>query len=521
MPEKETRVPYKICSFDIEASSSHGDFPLPKKTYKRLAMNMVDVFTRLLSAQKLAKEQCSELCKKMIQAAFGFGRCDDIDIVYPKVSPGKERVLKIILDLLQTPISDIESNSAADLLTINMMFEQMNTNAAYKGSGPGADDDAVDDEADADDNINLPEVDDIDIEEDQLPAPVIHKVYTKPKSTITIVDVLMNMEHDREYKVQSLNEVLTAKFYDYKLKGDEVTFIGSTFMRYGESEPYLNHCVVLGGCDPVDGAVIETAPTERDVLLKWTEVIQRENPDIIIGYNIFGFDYEFMFQRALELQCEREFLLLSRKAGDLCAKVSRDTGAITIENTKIKLATGEYDLRYFKMIGRLQIDMYTYFRRDFNLSSYKLDDVAGQFISDSVQKIVLTQDENGAPITELYSHNLMGLHVGDFIHIEIGGFTSDYYKDGKKFVVRNIIKGREVQEIIKGKEAIVSYNVLVLDGHEDVQAAAGGKSIKWGMAKDDVTPQDIFRLANGSSSDRAIVAKYCIQDCNLVHHFSE
>jgi len=518
MPEKETRVPYKICSFDIEASSSHGDFPLPKKTYKRLAMNMVDVFTRLLSAQKLAKEQCGELCKKMIQAAFGFGRCDDIDIVYPKVSPGKERVLRIITDVLQTPISEIDSNSAADLLTIDMMFEQMNTNAAtnYKGSGPGADDDAADGDAaegDADDNIELPEVEEIEIEE--APVPVL-KVGKKPKSTITIVDVLMNAEHDREYKVQTLNEVLTARFPE--LKGDEVTFIGSTFMRYGEPEPYLNHCVVLGGCDPVDGAVIETAPTERDVLLKWTEVIQRENPDIIIGYNIFGFDYEFMFQRALELKCEMEFLLLSRKAGDLCAKVSRDTSAITIENTKIKLATGEYDLRYFKMIGRLQIDMYTYFRRDFNLSSYKLDDVAGQFISDSVQKIVLTHDETGAPITELYSQNLMGLHVGDFIHIEIGGFTSDYYKDGTKFTVKNIVKSRAVQEMVKGKEATVLYNVIVINGHEDVSAAAGGKSIKWGMAKDDVSPQDIFRLSKGSDADRAIVAKYCIQDCNLVHH---
>ena len=26
--DKETRVPYKVCSFDIEASSSHGDFPV-------------------------------------------------------------------------------------------------------------------------------------------------------------------------------------------------------------------------------------------------------------------------------------------------------------------------------------------------------------------------------------------------------------------------------------------------------------------------------------------------------------
>ena len=31
-PDKETRVPYKICSFDIEASSSHGDFPVPIKS---------------------------------------------------------------------------------------------------------------------------------------------------------------------------------------------------------------------------------------------------------------------------------------------------------------------------------------------------------------------------------------------------------------------------------------------------------------------------------------------------------
>jgi hypothetical protein len=38
------------------------------------------------------------------------------------------------------------------------------------------------------------------------------------------------------------------------------------------------------------------------------------------------------------------------------------------------------------------------------------------------------------------------------------------------------------------------------------------------MAKDDVSPKDyIFRLER-RSRDRAKVAKYCIQDCNLVHH---
>ena len=33
-------------SFDIEASSSHGDFPIPVKGYKKLATNVVDLYKR-------------------------------------------------------------------------------------------------------------------------------------------------------------------------------------------------------------------------------------------------------------------------------------------------------------------------------------------------------------------------------------------------------------------------------------------------------------------------------------------
>ena len=510
MPEKETRVPYKICSFDIEASSSHGDFPLPQKTYKRLAMNMVDVFSAHFRAQPLTVDQSSQLCKKIVLAAFGYAKCDDIDLVYPQIEPSKPKVEKILQTILATSLENIKSLNLSDgdtseLLTIDSIFEKINEDFQQTGGGYNDSDGEAEEDA----------------EPTYVPLKKTNKSMTQKPTKITIVELLMNQEHTRETKVQIINEIFTLQFP--RLKGDEVTFIGSTFMRYGESEPYLNHCLVVGTCDPVDGAVIETTTTERDLLLQWTTLIQQENPDIIIGYNIFGFDYEFMFRRAQELRVERDFLLLSRKMGEFCAKETRgekgERPEVSIENTKIQLATGEYDLRYPKMTGRIQIDMYTYFRRDFNLSSYKLDDVAGQFISDDVKKIVLTADPTtNHPITQLYSQNLMGLHVGDFIHIEIGGFTSDYYRDGKKFVVQNIQRGVVVTETVKDKEVTNTYNVIVLNGHEDVAKEANGKSIKWGMAKDDVTPQDIFRLAKESSAGRAIVAKYCIQDCNLVHH---
>ena len=60
-----------------------------------------------------------------------------------------------------------------------------------------------------------------------------------------------------------------------------------------------------------------------------------------------------------------------------------------------------------------------------------------------------------------------------------------------------------------------NFNVITIKGHLDLTME---KSIKWAMAKDDVSPQDIFRLSKESAESRAIVAKYCIQDCNLVHH---
>ena len=41
----------------------------------------------------------------------------------------------------------------------------------------------------------------------------------------------------------------------------------------------------MGNCDPIDGAEVECYDTEREALLAWTALMQRENPDIVIGYN--------------------------------------------------------------------------------------------------------------------------------------------------------------------------------------------------------------------------------------------
>jgi DNA polymerase elongation subunit (family B) len=491
LPEKETRVPYKICSFDIEASSSHGDFPMAIKTYKRLASNLVDAFQKHSPDAPRAKM----LLERVMLTAFGYDKFDDIDVVYPKYPQSRDAVVKMTERLLVTAIKDAEKmKEAAKVNTISAMYS-----SAAAAVEEVAEEDEEEHEEVIEDDAEEPDSDDDDDE-----PRTYYKKYEKPariSAKATITDVLFNTDYTRDQKLKFVDDVMSAIYPE--LEGDKVTFIGSTFMKYGDSEPYLNHCLVLGSCDPVDGAVIESVDKESDLLLKWAELIQTESPDIIIGYNIFGFDYDFMFRRAQENHCEREFLMLSRKKNEICAKFGQSGEITGIENAKVVLASGEYDLKYFKTAGRLQIDMYTYFRRDFNLSSYKLDDVAGQYIGDDIKKITTAVHPVHGEVTELHSKNLTGLNVNDFLHIEVTGFSSDYYANGKKFRVLDICKDE-------------TRCVILIAGHyTDIDTT---KSVRWGMAKDDVTPQDIFRLANGSAADRAIVAKYCLQDCNLVHH---
>ena len=461
LSEKETPVPFKICSFDIEASSSHGDFPVPIKSYKKLAINIIELLQKE-EYKNYTNDEMDELLYHILFTAFDLcdNPIDDIDKVYP--------ISKNYQD-------DIESKIDKWLTKkLNIKVQTDLTNTMYNYN--------INNEDKDNDELNLK-----------------NKKLSVSAKNITVSSLLLSTNHSNDEKMVILDESLTKSFP--KLEGDKVTFIGSTFMKYGEKEPYLNHCIALNDCDELSDSkknVIDSYNTEKDVLLAWNKIIKQENPDIIIGYNIFGFDYDFMFKRSIETGCMSEFLELSRNLNEDCYSIKDNKPSI--ETSKIVIASGEHDLKYINMTGRLQIDLYNYLRRDYNLTSYKLDNVASEFIGDSVKSIEHNEDKKSNFTTKIISKNLTGLYVDGYVHFEESSHSIDYYKDGEKF---------KVIEINKGK------GYFVVNGKEQFDMS---KSVRWGLAKDDVTPKDIFRLTHGSSSDRAIIAKYCIQDCNLVHH---
>ena len=537
--EKETVVPYKICSFDIEASSSHGDFPIPVKSYKKLAMNIVDAVITKKSAHAAVSDEdiTDDELTHMIYTAFqysyqGRGAYPGIEAIYPKRRPKEADMARLCRLVLSKELRHlIKQEVVAQENTIEQMFLQMAASAKAeaakaleaKAAGGGDNNDDSDGDSDrdgdgdgGDDNHHAYEE---SVSSKSKSSASTATATATADLSVKFATLLNNPKHTREEKIKIVSDTLGSVFP--KVEGDKVTFIGSTFVKYGQNgnRPYLNNCIVLDTCDNLDDEVpnseIESYTTEADVLVAWTRLIQKENPDIIIGYNIFGFDYQFMFRRAVETGCYEEFLKLSRNKDELCANAGGGAGGsgggfvnpnteitadnVAIEQTKIALASGQYDLHYIKMTGRLQVDVYNYLRRDFNLSSYKLDDVSSYFIGDAVKSV---EYDASSDTTRVMSGNLLGLEVGNFVKFEQTNHSTDLYKEGHKFKVVAIPAASDGGGFIVEGSATPDMKMMV----------------RWGLAKDDVSPQDIFRMTNEGPKERAVIAKYCIQDCNLVHH---
>ena len=520
LPEKEDRPPLNKMSMDCEMSSSHGDFPVPVKNYKKLASQMIELFLEMPIGDKVTNEVLQTILvaalTKPIHKDQTASNVPKIDLVFPKEPIEINEVNVRIQMWLKAKVSDYANdanvNELKKLNTLDKMFSKNNmrettTTASDKKTKDDNDDNSEsdNDESDNDDDNEEPAVSkSADIyavgEYFQKDEKLVRCTPKKPKTT-TIVDIINDSSFTKEGKLTELLLSLNSAFP--ALQGDIVTFIGSTFLREGEKDMYLNHCIVLNTCDrlPTSNSVVEVYDTEREVLLAWTRLMHRENPDIVIGYNIFGFDYEFMFRRAKECGCADEFLTLSKNKNQMCAKYDFKTQEYDIERSSITISTGTYDLSIIKMPGRLQVDLLNYFRRTTIMSSYKLDSVASDIIGDQV----ISKEFLPNKVVRCLTKNMMGLSDDCWVHFILENHSSKYFNGGKKYRITKINTKEKWFEV----EGFHSADDLV---------GLTAKTVKWGLAKDDVTPKDIFRLTHEGPASRAIVAKYCIQDCNLVHH---
>lgn len=260
--------------------------------------------------------------------------------------------------------------------------------------------------------------------------------------------------------------------------GDPIIQIGVTVRWSTDMTVNVKRRVFVWGS--VEGSA-EFIPceTESDVIGSFVDFLQEENIDVVCGYNTFGFDDKYVYDRAvindMKLQVGR-----TPAWGDL------------LEHKIFELASGKYSVNYMKMPGRLAIDLLLNMRREHNLDSYTLDNVASTFLRDKVVRV------EGALI---HTKTTRGLSVGNFVKFDVVGNTNNTYQEGKKFLVTTVFP----------KSFQIDVDKLFEDLSEDDR-----NHLEWSFTKDDIHPADIFRLHDGNAADRGTVAKYCIQDCDLV-----
>lgn len=166
----------------------------------------------------------------------------------------------------------------------------------------------------------------------------------------------------------------TGAFPDMDKPEDRIGIIGTSFWRVGA--PVQDSCTVLlcvGRCDPVEGARVESYATEADMLEGWRDLMSvHSDPDLVIGYNTFGFDYKYINRRAELLRCPR-FGYTSRFAAERSRPIVKELSSN---------ALGENEMHILGWTGRVDLDLMGYIRAQHKLQRYSLNSVAEHFLGE-------------------------------------------------------------------------------------------------------------------------------------------
>lgn len=399
LPTKGPRVtaPFLIASWDIECFSMTGDFPVPKRTWKKAAQDVCALTT--------------------------------------------------------------DADAACELIMNSLSITQLPVETLPKGMTPIY--------------CQL-----------KKPLDMIRMRLDKPAVKDRLADVLRgdNLEAVIDVFASALNPVI-------KLVGDPVIQIGTTLTR-GTAESVERHLFVFPDCADIPDIVVHTYSTEKEMILGWFTWMIERNPDILIGYNVFGFDESYLWYRAEELG-----LIQANSPIHQLTRLFELAGEMKLEEKFLSSsAMGDNRMYIWTTHGRLQIDLFHYIKRNNVLPSYKLDEVTKHFMSGKLKKQSYDVDQQ-------------------VLTLEVAGAVKDV-KAGRAISLLD-----ETGETVSDKLVIteVSGSTLTIQCWLDEDALLELEdATKWVVVKDDVSPQDIFRLHREGASGRAIVGKYCLQDCDLV-----
>ena len=182
----------------------------------------------------------------------------------------------------------------------------------------------------------------------------------------------------------------TGKFPDPNVRDDACFQIAISLCTFGNDEPYDKTCLCYKNTDSkLEGSNIISFDTEREMLEAFQKYIHDKDVDIMTGWNIFGFDLNYIYTRAFMTGCDPEFFRLGKLKSQECE--------ISIKKLSSS-ALGDNVLKLLPMSGRFIFDMFHEVKKGYKLDSYSLNNVSKLYLGD--QKIDMSPREMFARYVE-------------------------------------------------------------------------------------------------------------------------
>ena len=178
----------------------------------------------------------------------------------------------------------------------------------------------------------------------------------------------------------------TGKFPDPNIPDDACFQIAISLCKFGNDEPYEKVCLCY---KKTDGPDVISFDTEKEMLMAFKQYMNEKDIDIMTGWNIFGFDLEYIYKRAAMVGCGIDFYQLSK---------IRDTECHLVMKKLSSSALGDNFLKLLPMPGRFIFDMFHEVKKGYKLDSYSLNNVSKLYLGD--QKIDMAPKEMFARFLE-------------------------------------------------------------------------------------------------------------------------
>tara|TARA_R110000851_G_scaffold12314_2_gene42852 strand:+ start:134 stop:2962 length:2829 start_codon:yes stop_codon:yes gene_type:complete len=178
----------------------------------------------------------------------------------------------------------------------------------------------------------------------------------------------------------------TGKFPDPNVPDDACFQIAVSLCKFGSDEPYEKVCLCY---KKTDGPDVISFDTEKEMLLAFKKYMNEKDIDILTGWNIFGFDLEYIYKRAAMVGCGVDFYQLGKLKDTECHLVMKKLSSS---------ALGDNFLKLLPMSGRFVFDMFHEVKKGYKLDSYSLNNVSKLYLGD--QKIDMAPKEMFARFVE-------------------------------------------------------------------------------------------------------------------------